>query len=105
MDIIGMARAAGMTVTLDGRIGREEYQSICGSISALQRFAEAVRHCAANQNDSILQVPSAATPAGRLRRSYIPICTKHLDRKKQQRRAHQNAVDKVARGTSAAIAN
>jgi hypothetical protein len=32
-----------MAVILDGRIGREEYQSVCGSLSALQRFAEAVR--------------------------------------------------------------
>ncbi|HZZ03272.1 hypothetical protein [Paraburkholderia sp.] len=43
MDIIGMARASGMAVILDGRIGREEYQSVCGSLSALQRFAEAVQ--------------------------------------------------------------
>ncbi|MFM0045414.1 hypothetical protein PQQ99_04590 [Paraburkholderia sediminicola] len=43
MDIIGMARASGMAVILDGRIGREQYQSVCGSLSALQRFAEAVR--------------------------------------------------------------
>lgn len=43
MDIIDMARASGMTVILDGKIGREEYHSVCGSLSALQRFAEAVR--------------------------------------------------------------
>ncbi|WP_341319101.1 hypothetical protein WN982_29540 [Paraburkholderia sp. IMGN_8] len=47
MDIIDMARVSGMTVILDGRIGREEYQSVCGSLSALQRFADAVRHCPA----------------------------------------------------------
>ena len=47
MDIIDMARASGMTVILDGKIGREEYQSVCGSLSALQRFAEAVRHAKA----------------------------------------------------------
>jgi hypothetical protein len=50
MDIIDMARASGMAVILDGRIGHEEYQSVCGSLSALQRFADAVRHCTANQN-------------------------------------------------------
>ena len=44
MDIIDMARASGMTVILDAKIGREEYQSVCGSLSALQQFAEAVRH-------------------------------------------------------------
>ncbi|MFM0731208.1 hypothetical protein PQQ52_12045 [Paraburkholderia sediminicola] len=43
MDIIDMARASGMAVILDGRIGLEEYQSVCGSLSALQRFAEAVQ--------------------------------------------------------------
>jgi hypothetical protein len=44
MDIIDMARASGMTVILDGKIGREEYRSVCGSLSALRRLAEAVRH-------------------------------------------------------------
>jgi hypothetical protein len=50
MDIIDMARASGMAVLLDGRIGREEYQSVCGSLSALQRFADAVRQTTADQN-------------------------------------------------------
>ncbi|MGF6903499.1 hypothetical protein [Paraburkholderia phytofirmans] len=31
MDIIDMARASGMAVILDGRIGREEYQRVCGT--------------------------------------------------------------------------
>jgi hypothetical protein len=51
MDIIDMARASGLTVILDGRIGHEEYQSVCGSVSALERFAETVRQCSANQSD------------------------------------------------------
>ncbi|MGF6757113.1 hypothetical protein [Paraburkholderia sp. GAS42] len=51
MDIIDIARASGMAVTLEGRIGREEYQSVCGSLSALQRFADAVLQCAAKQKD------------------------------------------------------
>jgi len=50
MDIIDMARASGMTVILDGKIGREEYRSVCGSLSALQRFAEAVRHSKTGSN-------------------------------------------------------
>ncbi|MFK4446395.1 hypothetical protein ABH944_006528 [Caballeronia udeis] len=50
MDIIDMARASGMAVLLDGRIGREEYQSVCGSLWALQRFADAVRQATADQN-------------------------------------------------------
>ncbi|MFM0213383.1 hypothetical protein PQQ96_39010 [Paraburkholderia sediminicola] len=52
MDIIDMARASGMAVILDGRIGREEYQSVCGSLSALQRFAEAVRQGTVQQSRS-----------------------------------------------------
>ena len=51
MDIIDMARASGMAVILDGRIGREEYQSVCGSLSALQRFAEAVRQGVIQQSE------------------------------------------------------
>ncbi|MDR8395582.1 hypothetical protein NE850_04480 [Paraburkholderia sp. USG1] len=48
MDIIDMARQSGMAVILDGRIGREEYLSVCGSLSALQKFADAVRDKTAN---------------------------------------------------------
>jgi hypothetical protein len=72
MDIVGMARSAGLTVVLDGRIGREEYQSVCGSISALQRFAESLRQCAVHdavhKNDSAARRASAGGAAGRLRR-------------------------------------
>jgi hypothetical protein len=46
MDIIDLARASGMTVILDGRIGFEQYQSVCGSLPALQRFADAIWHVA-----------------------------------------------------------
>ncbi len=62
MDIIDMARASGMAVILDGRIGREEYQSVCGSLSALQRFAEAVRQGTAQQRG---RQKRTATPARR----------------------------------------
>lgn len=40
-DLAKLARDAGLTVLLDGKIGREEYQSVSGSLAALQRFAEA----------------------------------------------------------------
>ena len=40
-DIIEMARAAGLMIMLDGRIGRAEYRSVTGSLTALQRFADA----------------------------------------------------------------
>ncbi|MEX3897855.1 hypothetical protein [Paraburkholderia sp. BR10954] len=105
MDIIDMARASGMAVILDGRIGREEYMSVCGSISALQRFAEAILHRAANQNEAMPQRSTAANPSGRLPRRLIRFHTVHLTRPKRERLAHQKAVDKAVVGTSAATAN
>jgi hypothetical protein len=42
MDIIEIAKKAGMLVMLDAQIGRETYHSVCGSLPALQRFADAV---------------------------------------------------------------
>ncbi|MGE8159211.1 hypothetical protein ACQKRQ_03520 [Paraburkholderia sp. NPDC080076] len=48
MDIIDMARQSGMAVILDARIGREEYHSVCGSLSALQKFADAIRQAPVN---------------------------------------------------------
>lgn len=68
MDIIDVARASGLTVILDGRIGREEYQSVCGSVSALQRFAESLSRRAAQQHDSAPHRSPAASMFGRLRR-------------------------------------
>ncbi|MEJ2769280.1 hypothetical protein [Mycetohabitans sp. B46] len=43
MDILELAKKSGFFVTLDGKIGREQYQSVHGSVTALERFAEAVR--------------------------------------------------------------
>lgn len=43
MDIERIASDAGMQVVLDGRIGREEYKSVYGSLQALQRFADSVQ--------------------------------------------------------------
>jgi hypothetical protein len=63
MNIVDMARASGFAVILDGRIGLEEYQSVCGPVSALQRFAEAVSQSAASQRESAaLRSPAAALP-------------------------------------------
>ncbi|BCZ84430.1 hypothetical protein [Paraburkholderia terrae] len=36
--ILSIARRAGMLVMLDGRIGRETYHSVTGSLSSLHRF-------------------------------------------------------------------
>jgi len=41
--ILSIARRAGMLVMLDGRIGRETYQSVTGSLSSLQRFVADLR--------------------------------------------------------------
>lgn len=46
MDIIEMARVAGLVVLLDGKIGREEYHSVSGSLPALRRFGDAFRAAA-----------------------------------------------------------
>jgi len=46
MDIEKIANDSGMQVVLDGRIGREEYKSVYGSLQALQRFANSIRELA-----------------------------------------------------------
>ncbi len=51
MDILKLAKDAGMQVVLDGRIGGEEYRSVYGSVQALQRFADALRASAADETD------------------------------------------------------
>lgn len=43
MDMLKIARESGLAIVLDGKIGREEYTSVTGSMSALLRFGEAVR--------------------------------------------------------------
>jgi hypothetical protein len=47
MDIVEIARKSGMTIVLDAKIGRQEYQTVHGSLPALQRFAELV--CASRE--------------------------------------------------------
>lgn len=54
-----IARAAGLQILLDARIGRETYHSVSGSLLSLQRFAETV--CAA-QADELAQ--QRKTPEG-----------------------------------------
>ncbi|KWE87847.1 hypothetical protein [Burkholderia territorii] len=41
--LLTLARESGLLITLDGQIGREKYQSVAGSVLALQRFAAALR--------------------------------------------------------------
>ncbi|RDU95906.1 hypothetical protein [Trinickia dinghuensis] len=42
MNIEEIAREAGMQVVLDGRIGRQEYKSVYGTLQALRRFADSI---------------------------------------------------------------
>jgi hypothetical protein len=49
VDILKIARTAGLQILLDARIGRETYHSVSGSLSSLQRFADAV--CAARADE------------------------------------------------------
>lgn len=42
MNIEKIAIDSGLLVVLDGRIGREEYKSVYGSLHALQRFADSI---------------------------------------------------------------
>ena len=49
MDILKIAMDSGLQVILDGRIGREEYRSVVGSVQALQRFADALRMSVAHE--------------------------------------------------------
>lgn len=50
VDIMEIARTAGLQILLDARIGRETYHSVSGSLLSLQRFADAV--CAARADES-----------------------------------------------------
>ena len=42
MDLIEIAKRSGMQVLLDAQIGSQMYHSVCGPLSALQRFADEV---------------------------------------------------------------
>ncbi|MCP3713453.1 hypothetical protein M3I54_42580 [Paraburkholderia sp. CNPSo 3274] len=52
MDIERIANDSGMLVVLDGRIGREEYKSVYGSMQALERFANSIRELVARESCS-----------------------------------------------------
>jgi hypothetical protein len=65
MNIVELAREAGMLVLLDARIGGSEYQSVSGSVQSLQRFVDAVL---ASDSDEI-----------RARKSLSDFCGPRLD--------------------------
>jgi hypothetical protein len=55
MDILDVARQAGMTVVLEARIGRQEYHSVHGSVAALLSFAERVRASTVEEAQAVEQ--------------------------------------------------
>ncbi|RKU05313.1 hypothetical protein C7H84_04100 [Burkholderia sp. Nafp2/4-1b] len=59
--LLALAREAGLLVTLDGQIGREKYQSVAGSVHALQRFAAAL--CARSGDAApVVEAPVVTAP-------------------------------------------
>nr|WP_230959750.1 hypothetical protein [Burkholderia cepacia] len=76
--LLALAREAGLLVTLDGQIGREKYQSVAGSVLALQRFAAALCARAAPDAPAAVEARRKARPgwphANRLRNRACGIC-------------------------------
>jgi hypothetical protein len=60
MDIVEIARKAGMQILLDAQIGLQTYHSVCGSLPALQRFADEV--CAARAAELTVRDTPAIHP-------------------------------------------
>ncbi|TCW68276.1 hypothetical protein [Burkholderia sp. SRS-25] len=77
--LLALAREAGLLVTLDGQIGREKYQSVAGSVLALQRFAAALCARAAPDASADAEPRRKARPgwphANRLRNRMCSACT------------------------------
>ncbi|MET3213901.1 UNVERIFIED_ORG: hypothetical protein ABIC48_001644 [Burkholderia territorii] len=65
--MLALAREAGLLVTLDGQIGREKYQSVAGSVLALQRFAAALSARNAADAPAASEPVARRAPAGRMR--------------------------------------
>lgn len=49
MDVLEIARDAGLAVLLEARVGQQTYSSVSGSVEALLRFAEAIRMATVQQ--------------------------------------------------------
>src|SRR5260370_39186777 len=72
MDIAVVARAAGLTVLLDGKIGREEYRSVSGSLPALERFADLVLRTTQEESAQVRAAP--IRPVSRQLGTARPMC-------------------------------
>lgn len=93
MDIIELAREAGLQVLLDARIGTVNYHSVCGSLTALQRFADAIE--AAMQERPMRSRDACG------RRARLPHRTpsKVIGRRPRPARPHSNAASPRGRAT------
>ena len=78
MNIIDLATRAGLLVLLDARIGNETYHSVCGSLAALQRFADAIGSAA----EAVRPTPSRGP---RRRRPALPRASATPRRKRGRR--------------------
>jgi hypothetical protein len=78
MNIIDLATRAGLLVLLDARIGNETYHSVCGSLAALQRFADAI----GSATQTVRPLPNRAR---RRRRPVLPRGCATLRRKRARR--------------------
>ncbi|TAM51031.1 MAG: hypothetical protein EPN57_19385 [Paraburkholderia sp.] len=107
MDILELARQAGLQVLLDARIGSQTYHSVSGSLPALQRFADAIeaqaREGSAALRDSLRCHAPPARPAAstRLRKGarWLPMRRRPSGRRLQPASSQPNAVSRHARAT------
>ncbi|WP_423368650.1 hypothetical protein [Burkholderia sp. LMG 32019] len=87
--LLALAREAGLLVTLDGQIGREKYQSVAGSVLALQRFAAALCARAAPDAPAVAEPRRKARPgwphANRLRNRTCSVCAPLHDARQRPR--------------------
>ncbi|RDU94663.1 hypothetical protein DWV00_32680 [Trinickia dinghuensis] len=93
MDIIELAREAGLQVLLDARIGTVTYHSVAGSLTALQRFADAVEAATRERPPRLHDV------VGRRARLPHRIPCKVIGRRPRPARPHSNAASPRGRAT------
>jgi hypothetical protein len=93
MDIIELAREAGLQVLLDARIGSVTYHSISGSLTALQRFADAIEAATHEHPPRLLEA------CGRRARLPHRIPAKVIGRRPRPARPHWNAASPRGRAT------
>jgi hypothetical protein len=69
MDVLKIAREAGLAVLLDGKIGQQDYNSISGTKDSLQAFVEAIRNAMTRENGlrARLRLRTLSSPPSRWR--------------------------------------